>query len=109
MGTYELLDMYCAGKYGGGLDYFMYVRLDLNLPTIRTTYFRRNDIGIANRIETVFVDNTEGLEDLLARISGALVRKLCNKKYSFFVFDRIDIIELGNGKLKVDLIFKGKK
>lgn len=109
MGTYELLDMYCVGRYGGGLDYFMYLQLDLNLPTIRTIYFRRNDIGIANRVETVFVNNTEGFEDLLARILGALVRKLYDKKYSFFVFDRINIIELGNGKLKVDLIFKGKK
>ena len=106
--TYEDLDLYCVMKYICGLDYFVFYNLVISLPTIRNYYFRCNS-GLCNRVETIFIDGRGSCEDLLAGIVATFVKKFYNKRFSFFVVDRVNITKQDDNKLKVDLIFKGKK
>lgn len=109
MKTYEDLDLYCKIRYKRGLDYIVFHELVVGLPTIRNYYFRCNDFGLCNRLETIFIDGRGSYEDLLAGIVATFVKKFYNKRFSLFIIDRLNITKQDDNKLKVDLIFKGKK
>lgn len=109
MKTYEGLDRYCTMRYMCGIDYFVFYKLAMSLPTVRNYYFRRDVLGGCNRVETIFVDDRVSCDDLLAGIVAAFVKKFHNKRFSLFVVDRLNIINQDDNKLRVDLIFKGKK